>query len=67
MIDLFAGTVLLGISVMLYLVLNWGARKPQEPVWMREALVANFFAPLMVGTFAFSVCYLIKFAATLGS
>jgi hypothetical protein len=36
MIDLFAGTVLLGISVLLFLVLRWGSRKSQEPVWMRS-------------------------------
>jgi len=67
MIDLFAGTVLLGISVVLYLVLNWGARKPQEPVWMREALVANLYTPILVGTLAFGTCYLVKFAFVLGS
>ncbi|HXV22001.1 MAG TPA: hypothetical protein VD811_13520 [Desulfuromonadales bacterium] len=67
MIDLFAGTVLLGISVLLFLVLRWGSRKPQEPIWMRDALVANVYTPLLVGTLAFGTCYLIKFAAVLGS
>ena len=67
MIDLFAGTVLLGISVLLFLVLRWGSRKPQEPIWMRDALVANVYTPFLVGTLAFGTCYLIKFAAVLGS
>ena len=62
MIDLFAGTVLIGISVLLYLMLHWGARKPEEPTWMREALVANLYTPLMVGTLAFGICYMVKFA-----
>jgi hypothetical protein len=65
MIDLFAGTVLIGISVLLYLVLHWGARKPEEPTWMREALVANLYTPLLVGTLAFGTCYLVKFATVL--
>jgi hypothetical protein len=67
MIDLFAGAVLLGISVLLFLVLRWGSRKPQEPAWMCEALVANVYTPLLVGTLAFGTCYLVKFAAILGS
>jgi hypothetical protein len=67
MIDLFAGTVLSGITVLLYLVLHWGARKPTEPVWMCETLVANVYMPLLIGTMAFGAGYLIKFAVVLGS
>jgi hypothetical protein len=67
MIDLFAGMVLLGISVLLYLVLRWGARKAVEPTWMGETLVANVYMPLLIGTLAFGSGYLIKFAVVLGS
>jgi hypothetical protein len=67
MIDLFAGIVLLGISVLLYLVLRWGARKAVEPAWMGETLVANVYMPLLIGTLAFGSGYLIKFAVVLGS
>jgi len=67
MIDLFAGTVLLGFTVILYLVLRWGARKSDEPVWLCEAMVANVYMPLMIGTLAFGTGYLIKFAVVIGS
>jgi hypothetical protein len=49
----------------LYLVLHWGARKPEEPTWMREALVANLYTPLLVGTLAFGLSYLVKFTLVL--
>jgi hypothetical protein len=67
MIDLFAGTILLGITVLLFMVLRWGGRKPTEPVWMCETLVANVYMPLLIGTMAFGTSYLIKFAVVLGS
>jgi hypothetical protein len=67
MIDLFAGTVLLGITVFLFLVLRWGARKPQEPAWLCEAMVANVYMPLLIGTLAFGAGYLIKFAIVLSA
>jgi hypothetical protein len=62
MIDLFAGAALMISLVLLYLVLHWGARKPEEPSWMREALVANPYTPFLVGTLAFGLSYLVKFA-----
>ena len=65
MIDLFAGATLMIFSVLLYLVLHWGARKPEEPTWMREALVANLYTPLLVGTLAFGLSYLVKFTLVL--
>lgn len=67
MINLIAGTILMGITVALFFLLRWGANRPQEPVWMREALVANLYMPLLIGTMAFGAGYLIKFAVLLGA
>lgn len=67
MIDLFAGTILLGFSVGMYLLLRWGARRAEEPVWLCEALVANLYMPLLIGTLSFGAAYLVRFAAVLGA
>lgn len=60
--DLLVGTVFLGITVLLFLILRWGSRKPQEPVWLCDALVANVYTPLLIGTLTFGAGFLIKFA-----
>lgn len=67
MIDLFAGTILLVISVVLYLLLRWGARRAEEPLWLGEALVANLYMPLLIGTLSFGAAYLVRFAVVLGA
>jgi hypothetical protein len=67
MINLIAGAVLIGFSVLLFLSLYWGTRKSRPPLWMSETLVANLHAPLLVATLAIGSGYLLKFVLIMGS
>lgn len=67
MIDLIAGTILLGVTIVLFLLLRWGANRPQEPAWLCETLVANLYMPVLIGTLSFGAGYLIRFAILLGA
>lgn len=60
--DLLAGTVLMGFSILLYLVLHWGSSKSKQPAWMGETLMANLYTPLLLGTLVFGLSYLVRFA-----
>ncbi len=62
MMSLIVGITLLVFSVLLYLVLCWGARKSSQPAWMHGELVAMVHVPLLVSTFAFGLACLAKFA-----
>lgn len=65
--DLVVATALLSAAVIVSVFVLLASRRPVEPVWASEFLVANFWCVAIVALIAFAACFAVRFAVTLKS
>ena len=65
--DLIIAAALLSAAVIVSVFVLLAVRRPVEPLWASEFLVANFWCVAIVALIAFAVCFGARFALNLKS
>lgn len=61
---LFAGMILISLSLALAMMVYKGTRRIPVPFLLGEGWIANFFTPLVLALFTFGIGFIFKYVLT---